>query len=91
MPAAIQREVTIVNAQGLHARPAAMMVKLCNTCQSEIWIEKDDEQVNAKSIMGLMMLAANLGSKLRLTAEGPDAEEAIEKIAALIERGFDEM
>ncbi len=65
-----------------------MMVKLCNTFQSEIWVEKGDEQVNGKSIMGLMMLAAHHGSIIKITADGLDAETAVEKIGALIESGF---
>jgi len=87
-PTIVQREFTIRNRQGLHARPAAMLVKLCNTFQSEIWVEKGEEQVNGKSIMGLMMLAANHGAVVKVTAEGTDAETAIEKIGALIESGF---
>ena len=87
-PTIVQREFTIRNRQGLHARPAAMLVKLCNTFQSEIWVEKGDEQVNGKSIMGLMMLAANHGAVIKITAEGTDAESAVEQIGALIEKGF---
>jgi len=87
-PTIVQREFTIRNRQGLHARPAAMLVKLCNTFQSEIWVEKGDEQVNGKSIMGLMMLAANHGAVVKITAEGTDAEAAVEKVGALIESGF---
>jgi phosphocarrier protein HPr len=87
-PTVVQREFTIRNRQGLHARPAAMLVKLCNTFQAEIWVEKSDEQVNGKSIMGLMMLAANHGAVIKVTAEGLDAENAVEKIGALIESGF---
>ena len=87
-PTIVQREFTIRNRQGLHARPAAMLVKLCNTFQSEIWVEKSDEQVNGKSIMGLMMLAANHGAVIKVTAEGLDAETAVEKIGALVESGF---
>jgi phosphocarrier protein HPr len=87
-PTVVHREFTIRNRQGLHARPAAMMVKLCNSFQSEIWIEKGDEQVNGKSIMGLMMLAANYGSTIKVSAEGPDAEDALTKIGALVESGF---
>jgi phosphocarrier protein HPr len=87
-PAVVEREFTIQNKQGLHARPAAMFVRLCNGFQSEIWVEKDDEQVNGKSIMGLMMLAANCGSKIKVMADGPDAGHAIEKIGELIGGGF---
>jgi phosphocarrier protein HPr len=89
-PTVVEKEFTIQNKQGLHARPAAMLVKLCNNFQSDIWVEKDDEQVNGKSIMGLMMLAANRGSKLKVMADGPDAAQAIEKIGELIAAGFSE-
>ncbi len=67
-----------------------MFVKVCNRFKSEIWVEKDGEQVNGKSIMGLMMLAAGQGSKLQVTCEGADAEKAIQDIEALINRRFDE-
>ena len=79
----LTREFTITNKLGLHARPAAMFVKVSSAHQAEIWVEKDDEQVNGKSIMGLMMLAAGYGSKLTVTAEGQDAEQAMAQIAAL--------
>ena len=86
----LTREFTVTNKLGLHARPAAMFVKVSSAHQAEIWVEKDDEQVNGKSIMGLMMLAAGYGSKLTVTAEGQDAEQAMAQIAALIESGFSE-
>lgn len=86
----MSREITIVNRLGLHARPAAMFVKVCNRHKSEIWVEKDGEQVNGKSIMGLMMLAAGQGSRLNVSCEGTDAEAALRDIEALIERRFDE-
>lgn len=84
------REVVVQNRNGLHARPAAMLVKTSSRFRSEIWVEKDGERVNGKSIMGLMMLAAGKGSKLNLLADGPDADKAIEEIAALIENRFGE-
>lgn len=86
----LTREFTITNKLGLHARPAAMFVKVSSAHQAEIWVEKDDEQVNGKSIMGLMMLAAGYGSKLTVTAEGPDAEAAMAQIETLISSGFSE-
>jgi phosphocarrier protein HPr len=86
----LTREFTITNKLGLHARPAAMFVKVSSAHQAEIWVEKDDEQVNGKSIMGLMMLAAGFGSKLTVTAEGVDAEAAMAQIEALIASGFSE-
>jgi len=84
------KEVTIQNRLGLHARPSAMFVKVCNRFKSDIWVEKDGEQVNGKSIMGLMMLAAGQGSKLRITCEGPDAEKALTEVEALVASRFDE-
>lgn len=86
----LTREFTITNKLGLHARPAAMFVKVSSAHQAEIWVEKDDEQVNGKSIMGLMMLAAGYGSKLTVTAEGVDEEQAMAQIEALIAGGFSE-
>ncbi len=84
------KQLTVVNKLGLHARPAAMLVKLASTFQSEIWIEKDDEQVNGKSIFGLMMLAAGQGAALSVTTEGPDEEAALAAIEKLIASGFQE-
>jgi phosphocarrier protein len=86
----ISKEVTILNRLGLHARPSAMFVKVCNRHKCDIWVERDGEQVNGKSIMGLMMLAAGQGSRLRITCEGSDAETAIQEIEELIQRRFDE-
>ena len=84
------REVTVTNKLGVHARPAAMFVKSANKFESHIMVEKDGEQVNGKSIMGLMMLAAGQGSKLVITAEGPDAEAAVRELESLFQRKFDE-
>ncbi len=86
----IRKEFTINNKLGLHARPAAMFVKLANRFRADIWVEQDDEQVNGKSIMGLMMLAAPGGSVVAITVEGDDADEAIQALGALVEGGFDE-
>jgi phosphocarrier protein len=86
----ITREFTISNRLGLHARPAAMFVKLANTFDADIWVEKDDEQVNGKSIMGLMMLAADHGAAIVVSVEGSDEEAALNGIASLIEGGFQE-
>ncbi|MEA3188194.1 MAG: phosphocarrier protein HPr [Chthoniobacter sp.] len=86
----ISRELTIINRLGMHARPSAMFVKICSRHKADIWVEKDGEQVNGKSIMGLMMLAAGQGSKLVVTCEGSDAAEALGEIEALIARRFDE-
>lgn len=82
------REFTITNKLGLHARPAAMFVKVSSGFDAEVWVEKDDEQVNGKSIMGLMMLAAGFGAKITVTTEGRQENEAMDAIAALINGGF---
>jgi len=86
----VSKEMTVLNRLGLHARPSAMFVKVCNRHKCDIWVERDGEQVNGKSIMGLMMLAAGQGSKLRITCEGTDAGGAIQEIEDLIQRRFDE-
>jgi phosphocarrier protein HPr len=86
----IEKEVTIVNRLGLHARPAAMFVRIASRHRAEIWVAKEGEEVNGKSIMGLMMLAAGQGSKLRIRCDGPDADKAIEELEALIKTGFNE-
>ena len=83
-------DCVIINKLGLHARPAALFVKTSNRFESEIAVEKDGEEVNGKSIMGLMMLAAGCGSKIRIKATGLDAQEAISEIEKLINRKFDE-
>src|SRR3954470_22497918 len=84
------RELTIQNRLGLHARPSAMFVKICSRFRCDIWVEKDGERVNGKSIMGLMMLAAGHGSKLLVSCEGTDADRALEEIESLVMRKFDE-
>ena len=84
------KEVAIKNRLGLHARPAAMFVREANRHACEILVEKDGETINGKSIMGLMMLAAGMGSKISLRATGPGAETAIQSLLELIERKFDE-
>ena len=86
----LQKEVTILNKLGLHARPAAMFVRVANKHRAEIWIEKDGEQVNGKSIMGLMMLAAGPGSRIVISAEGADAQNALNELELLVQRRFDE-
>jgi phosphocarrier protein HPr len=86
----LTKELTIANKLGIHARPAAMFVKIANRFASEIFVEKDDEKINGKSIMGLMMLAAGPGSKLTLHVKGADAQNAILELEALVKRKFDE-
>ena len=85
-----ERTVEIVNKNGLHARPAAEIVKLSAKFQSEITIVRDDLEVNGKSIMGVMMLAAEYGSSITIRANGPDAELAAQALAALVASGFGE-
>ena len=85
-----ERTVQIVNKNGLHARPAAEIVKLAATFKSDITMVRDDLEVNAKSIMGVMMLAAEFGSELKVRANGPDAEEAVQAIAELVANKFGE-
>lgn len=84
------REVQIVNRAGMHARPAAEFVKTAGRFSAEITVEKDGLEVNGKSIMGVLMLAAEQGSRLRLTATGHDAAEALEALEDLVDRGFEE-
>ena len=84
------KELTVVNKLGIHARPAAMFVKTANRFACDIFVEKDGEKVNGKSIMGLMMLAAGPGSKLKIHAQGHDASAALAELEALIKRKFDE-
>ncbi len=86
----IVKEVVVKNAQGLHARPAAMFVQIASRHNSTVTIEKDDEKVNGKSIMGVMMLAAAYGSELTVIVNGDDAEAAIVGLKALINSKFDE-
>jgi phosphocarrier protein HPr len=84
------KELVVVNKLGVHARPAAMFVKVANRFKCNIFVEKDGEKVNGKSIMGLMMLAAGPGSKLTVHAEGHDAIQALEELETLMSRKFDE-
>ena len=86
----LTKELTICNKLGIHARPAAMFVKTANRFACEIFVEKDGEKINGKSIMGLMMLAAGPGSKLLITCEGEDCLQALDEIEALVKRKFDE-
>jgi len=83
-------EVTISNKLGIHARPAAMFVKTANRFACDVFVEKDGEKINGKSIMGLMMLAAGPGSKLTVHAEGHDALQALADLETLLNRKFDE-
>jgi phosphocarrier protein HPr len=86
----VERSAPIVNRLGLHARPAAEFVKVANRFHAHIVVRKDDLEVNGKSIMGMMMLAAECGSALLIRADGDDAEAAVEALLALVAKGFGE-
>jgi phosphotransferase system HPr (HPr) family protein len=85
----VEREITIKNKTGLHARPAAVVVQKANEFGSEVFLEKDGDRVNAKSIMGVMMLAAGEGSKITIIADGDDEGDAVECISTLLESDID--
>ena len=84
------KEIKVSNKLGIHARPAAQFVKTASEFKAEIRVEKDGEEVDGKSIMGLMMLAAGHGSVLKMIAEGPDADEALQSLEDLVVRNFGE-
>jgi phosphocarrier protein HPr len=86
----LTKELIISNKLGIHARPAALFVKTANRFTCDIFVEKDGEKINGKSIMGLMMLAAGPGSKVTLHVRGTDAVQAIAELEALVQRKFDE-
>jgi phosphocarrier protein HPr len=87
---ALTRDLLVSNKLGIHARPAAMFVRTANRFHSDIFVEKDGEKVNGKSIMGLLMLAAGHGSKLKVHADGQDAPQALNELEDLLKRKFDE-
>ena len=84
------RVFIVSNKMGLHARPAAMFVQATHKFQSQVTVEKDGQEVDGKSIMGVLTLAAESGSKLKVTADGPDEAEMLDALQALFERKFDE-
>jgi phosphocarrier protein len=84
----IEKELTIRNKMGMHARPAAQFVKRASKYKCNVWVEKDDEPVNGKSIMGLMMLAAGRGETIKIIADGNDAEAAVADLEELVASGF---
>lgn len=85
-----KKSLVVSNRMGIHARPAAMIVRIANKYPADIFVEKDEEQVNGKSIMGLMMLAAGNGSKLDFTASGEGSDRVLEEIEELFQRKFEE-
>jgi len=84
------KELVVQNKMGIHARPAAMIVRITNRFKADVFVEKDEEQVNGKSIMGLMMLAAGKGSKVKFIATGEDAAAMLSELEELFTRKFDE-
>ena len=90
IPHQVTREVLVLNKLGVHARPAALFVKVANRFNSEVMVEKDGEVVNGKSILGLMMLAAGPGAVLRVRATGADAVEAVDALESLAKAKFNE-
>jgi len=86
----LTKELVVQNKMGIHARPAAMVVRITNKFKADVMVEKDDEQVNGKSIMGLMMLAAGKGSKVKFIATGADASAMLAELEGLFARKFDE-
>lgn len=89
-PEKAAKEIAVINRLGLHARPAAMFVRIASRYRCEVWVEKEGEKVNGKSIMGLMMLAAGQGSKLNVQCDGPDAGKALAELEELINAKFNE-
>ena len=83
-------EATIVNKLGLHARPSAKITQVASKFRAEVWMTKGTRRINAKSIMGVMMLAAAKGAAVVVEADGPDEEEAVNALCALIAAGFEE-
>lgn len=90
MTVALEKTVRILNQRGLHARAAAKFVKLAEHHQADITVDKDGISVSGASIMGLLMLSASLHTQIRITAEGPQAAQALQELASLVERKFDE-
>ena len=85
-----RRMVTITNRAGIHARPAAMLVQTANRFASDIYMEKDSERINGKSIMGIITLGATYQSQISIIAEGTDEQQAVDALAALFEKKFEE-
>ena len=88
----LEKELIVKNKLGIHARPAAMIVRITSTYSGDVWVEKDGEQINGKSIMGLMMLAAGNGSRLNFLLEGPKDEgtKTLEQLESLFDQSFEE-
>jgi len=87
-PSTITRELAILNQYGIHARPAAMFVKTASKYESEVTVERDNVRVSGKSIMGLMTMEASCGTKIKITADGVDADQAVDELQKLVEHKF---
>jgi phosphocarrier protein len=85
----VSRNVTIKNAQGLHARPATFFIQKANSYKSSVWVEKGDRRVNAKSLLGVLSLGIAKGMSITLIADGQDEEAALDGLSQLIDSGFD--
>jgi len=90
MSETVEKTITIVNKLGLHARAASQFVQLAGKFKSDVFISKGDQEVNGKSIMGILILAAAKGTQIRIRAEGEDAADALAALAELVENGFGE-
>jgi len=86
----LQREAEIINKLGLHARASAKLTQVAGRFQAHVWVSRNGRRVNAKSIMGVMMLAAAMGSKVTVETDGPDEEQAMDAVTGLIAARFDE-
>jgi len=86
----VERTVTIKNRAGIHARPAALIVQTASKFSSKIWLEKGNERINGKSIMGIITLGASFGTPIKIIADGPDEQGAVDAIEALFENRFQE-
>jgi len=86
----IQKEVEITNKVGVHVRPASLIVEIANKFKSKIWIEKDGQKVDAKSVTGLLLLSAGKGSRVKVKAEGSDAQESVDALVKIIKDKFGE-
>ena len=86
----LQREVEIINKLGLHARASAKLTQVAGRFKSQVWVSRNGRRVNAKSIMGVMMLAAAMGSRVTVETDGPDEQEAMDAVTALIAARFEE-
>jgi phosphocarrier protein len=86
----IQREVTITNSTGLHARPATFFIQKANTYRSSVWVVKDDRKVSAKSLLGVLSIGIAKGMTITIAADGEDEQEAIKGLVELIETGFND-